>query len=85
MPNDTSPVRPSGIRLGSQELTRLGMRESHMAEVADLVARVVVGNEDPAGVARDVSSLRRGFQTIQYCFRAGASAHGRYRMADPAS
>jgi len=85
MPDDTSPVRPSGIRLGSQELTRLGMRESHMAEVAELVARVVVTKEDPAGVARDVASLRRGFQTIQYCFRAGASAHGRYRMADPAS
>jgi len=85
MPDDTSPVRPSGIRLGSQELTRLGMRESHMAEVAELVARVVVTKEDPAGVARDVASLRRGFQTIQYCYRAGASAHGRYRMADPAS
>jgi len=85
MPDDTSPVRPSGIRLGSQELTRLGMRESHMAEVADLIARVVVGKGDPAGVARDVASLRREFQTIQYCFRAGASAHGRYRMADPAS
>ena len=85
MPDDTSPVRPSGIRLGSQELTRLGMRESNMAEVAELVARVVVTKEDPAGVARDVASLRRGFQTIQYCFRAGASAHGRYRMADPAS
>ena len=85
MPDDTSPVRPSGIRLGSQELTRLGMRESNMAEVAELVARVVVGKEDPAGVARDVASLRRGFQTIQYCYRAGASAHGRYRMADPAS
>ena len=85
MPDDTSPVRPSGIRLGSQELTRLGMRESNMAEVAELVARVVVTKEDPAGVARDVASLRRGFQTIQYCYRAGASAHGRYRMADPAS
>jgi len=85
MPDDTSPVRPSGIRLGSQELTRLGMRESHMAEVADLVARVVVGKEDSEVVARDVASLRSGFQTIQYCFRAGASAHGRYRMADPVS
>jgi glycine hydroxymethyltransferase len=82
MPEDTSPVRPSGIRLGSQELTRLGMRESHMGEVAALIARVVVDGEEPATVARDVAALRADFQTIQYCFRAGAPAHARFRMAD---
>ncbi len=83
MPSDTSPVNPSGIRLGSQELTRLGMKESHMTEVADLMARVIVGNEDPARVGRDVASLRQDFQTVQYCFRAGAAAHLRYRLAYP--
>lgn len=84
MPNDTSPVHPSGIRLGSQELTRLGMKESHMAEVAGLIARIVMRKEDPAAVARDVVALRQGFQTVQYCFGAGAPAHRRYRMAYPA-
>jgi glycine hydroxymethyltransferase len=84
MPEDTSPVRPSGIRLGSQELTRLGMREAQMAEVADLVARVVVKGEDPGKVGRSVADLRRDFQTIQYCYEAGAPAHRRYRMARPA-
>src|SRR5207253_425637 len=32
LPWDTSPVRPSGIRLGTQELTRLGMKEAQMRE-----------------------------------------------------
>src|SRR3989449_1731505 len=28
LPTDTSPVNPSGVRLGSHELTRIGMREA---------------------------------------------------------
>ena len=83
LPTDTSPVRPSGVRFGSQELTRLGMREAQMDEVAELVARVAVKKEDPAKVARDVGTLRGGYQTVQYCFEAGSPAHARYRMAYP--
>src|SRR3989454_698625 len=48
LPWDTSSVKPSGIRLGTQELTRLGMREPEMDEVADLFARIAVKHE-PAG------------------------------------
>src|SRR5205823_1150809 len=33
LPWDTSPVKPSGVRLGSQDLTRLGMKEPPMREV----------------------------------------------------
>ena len=83
LPTDTSPVHPSGIRLGSQELTRLGMREAQMDEVAAMMGRVVVDNEDPAAVARDVATLRQDFDTIQYCFQAGAPAHRRARIAWP--
>jgi len=83
LPTDTSPVHPSGVRLGSQELTRIGMREPEMDEAAELIARVVVKAEDPNRVAADVAALRKGFQTIQYCYEAGASAHGRYRLTHP--
>lgn len=83
LPTDTSPVRPSGVRLGSQELTRLGMREAQMDEVAALLARVVVKGEDPKAVAKDVATLRKDFGTVQYCFRAGSPAHARARLAYP--
>jgi glycine hydroxymethyltransferase len=83
LPTDTSPVKPSGVRLGSQELTRLGMREAQMDEVAALVARVVVAGEDPKSVARDVAALRRDFNTVQFCYGAGAPAHARARLAYP--
>ena len=37
LPGDTSAVKPSGIRLGTPEMTRLGMGKDAMDEVADLI------------------------------------------------
>src|SRR5439155_2904842 len=81
LPWDTSPVKPSGIRLGTQELTRLGMRESQMGEVAELFARVAVKHESPERVAPDVGAMRDEFNTVHYCFTKGAEAHRRWRIA----
>lgn len=81
LPGDTSPNRPSGIRLGSQEMTRIGMREAHMAEVAEFIQRVVVKGQDPRRVARDVAEFRRDFQTIHYCFDEGQPAHHLWSLA----
>ncbi|MDD3233003.1 MAG: serine hydroxymethyltransferase [Candidatus Methanomethylophilus sp.] len=82
LPHDTSSVNPSGLRFGSQEMTRLGMKESEMNEVADLIARVVVKREDPAKVKEDVKELKHHFDTIQFCFNAGESAY-KYRKLVP--
>ncbi|OGS48208.1 MAG: serine hydroxymethyltransferase [Euryarchaeota archaeon RBG_16_68_13] len=81
LPWDTSPVRPSGVRVGTQELTRLGMKEPQMREVADLFARVVVKGEAPERVAKDISAMRKAFNTVHYSFTSGAEAHRRWRMA----
>ncbi len=80
LPWDTSSVKPSGVRVGTQELTRLGMRQAQMAEVADLMARVAIQGEDPATVAKDVAALRRDFNTVHYCFEPGVEAHRRLRL-----
>jgi len=80
LPWDTSPVKPSGVRLGTQELTRLGMKEAQMREVADLLARVVVKGEAPERVAADVASLRKEFNRVHYCFTPDAEAHRRWRI-----
>ena len=34
IPGDTDPLNPSGLRLGTPELTRIGMKEKDMDEVA---------------------------------------------------
>ncbi|HTY90401.1 MAG TPA: serine hydroxymethyltransferase [Methanocella sp.] len=59
---------PSGIRLGTQELTRLGMKEPEMKEVARLLKRVAVDKEEPEKVKKDVILLKSQYQTVQYCF-----------------
>ena len=82
LPRDTSSVNPSGIRLGSQEMTRLGMKESEMKEVAKLIARVVKKKEDPAKVKEDVKELKKNFATIQYCFHAGEPAYEYHELVD---
>ena len=68
LPGDTKALTPSGLRLGVQELTRVGMGALEMQEVAKLYARVLLHSEDPASVMRDVAHLKSDFQTIRYCF-----------------
>lgn len=68
LPGDTKPLTPSGLRLGSQELTRVGMGKQEMAEVADFFRRALIADEDPAKVRRDVKEFKSRFQAVQYCF-----------------
>ena len=68
LPGDTKAMTPSGLRLGVQELTRVGMGKTEMAEVAKLFARALLDNEDLNRVKQDVTNLKSNFQTIRYCF-----------------
>jgi glycine hydroxymethyltransferase len=75
LPWDTDPVRPCGIRIGSQELARLGMKEKQMTEIAELVARVVVKGESPEKVKPDVVNFKRQFTKVHYCYFEGEEAY----------
>lgn len=75
LPGDESSIRPSGIRIGSQEMTRLGMKESEMKQVASLIHRVAVKKEAPAKVREDVKELKRRFDKVQYCYHSGTPAY----------
>ena len=68
LPGDTKAMTPSGLRLGVQELTRVGMGLREMEEVAKLYARVLINGEDPMMVKKDVNALKADHQTIRYCF-----------------
>jgi glycine hydroxymethyltransferase len=59
---------PSGLRLGTQELTRIGMKEREMKEVAKLYKRVIIDREQPEKVKKDVVHLKSQYQTVHYCF-----------------
>jgi glycine hydroxymethyltransferase len=60
--------RPSGLRMGTIEVTRLGMNEKDMETIADFIARVLVKQEDPEMVGQDVVDFRLPKQTLYYNF-----------------
>jgi glycine hydroxymethyltransferase len=68
LPGDTKAMTPSGLRLGVQELTRVGMGPREMEEVASFYSRVLLKQEDATTVKHDVSHLKSEFQHVQYCF-----------------
>ena len=68
LPGDTKAMTPSGLRLGVQELTRVGMGTDEMIDVAGFFARVLLQNEDPRKVKKDVTQFKSEFQVIRYCF-----------------
>jgi len=80
LPGDKSSVKPSGIRLGAQEMTRVGMRESEMKEVAALIHRVVVKKESPEAVRKDVIALKRNFTKVRYCLHEGEEGYAYHKL-----
>lgn len=75
LPWDSDPVKPCGIRIGSQELTRIGMKEKEMREVAELIARVVVKGEPPEKVKPSVAEFKRQYTKVHYCFFDGEEGY----------
>ncbi|MCS7132307.1 MAG: serine hydroxymethyltransferase [Aigarchaeota archaeon] len=61
-------ANPSGIRIGVQEVTRWGMSEGDMIEVAEFIYRVVKRRDDPNMVREDVIRFRKEFTRIHYTF-----------------
>jgi len=66
---------PGGIRCGVSEVTRLGMKESEMKEIAQLMHRVVVKGEDPAKIGRIVNEFRKGFTRVHFAFESTRDAY----------
>ncbi len=66
---------PGGLRIGTPEVTRIGMKKNDMTEVADFIKRIVVDKEDPNKVKQDVISFRQNFQNVQYCFESAKKAY----------
>jgi glycine hydroxymethyltransferase len=65
---------PSGLRIGTTEITRLGMREADMETIAGFIARVLIEGAAPEQVMGDVVAFREPYQTIYYCFEHGLPA-----------
>jgi glycine hydroxymethyltransferase len=66
---------PGGIRLGTSEVTRLGMKERQMEEIAEFIKRVVVDGEPQNRIAEEVAEFRRDYQRVHYCFESVTEAY----------
>ncbi len=62
---------PSGLRMGTIEITRLGMREKEMETIADFISRVLVEEVPPEQVLEDVIEFRQPYQEMYYSFEHG--------------
>jgi glycine hydroxymethyltransferase len=56
----------NGIRIGTQEITRWGMRPREMPALAELISRVLVRGEAPETVCSSTLALRRRFQKLHF-------------------
>lgn len=59
---------PSGMRLGTQEMTRVGMKESEMQYIAELFRKVVLDKKNPESVKKEVVEFRKDYQKVLYSF-----------------
>ena len=63
LPDDETFLTSSGIRTGVSEMTRYGMDEDDFGKLAELMARVIIKNEN---VASEVTAFRQKFMKMRY-------------------
>ena len=64
LPDDEGFTASSGLRMGVQEMTRFGMKEKDFAELAGIMADIIL-HDRPA--KDEVTRLRSRFLQMQYC------------------
>jgi glycine hydroxymethyltransferase len=59
---------PSGIRIGVQEVTRLGMREDEMKEIAKFIDMALRDKKPVKEIRREVAEFKSNYLTVKYTF-----------------
>jgi glycine hydroxymethyltransferase len=80
IPGDVDPLNPSGLRLGTPELTRIGMKEQEMVDVATFYTRALLKKESPKKIKDDVKEFRKDFQELYYCFKEGFRGYDYHKL-----
>jgi glycine hydroxymethyltransferase len=80
IPGDTDPLNPSGLRLGTPELTRLGMKEKEMDEIAEFYEKVLMKNKDPKKIKAEIKEFRKDYQELHYCFKEGFRGYDYHKL-----
>jgi len=72
LPYDNQDDRdnPSGLRIGFQDVTRHGFRESDIKHLCDLMLSVMKGKRTPVEVKEEVIALKKEFKQVKYGFQS---------------
>ena len=71
---------PGGLRIGTSEVTRLGMGKSEMVDLADFFKKILIDKKNPEIVKKGVAEFRKDFQEIKYCFQSPNSAYEYFKL-----
>lgn len=68
-------MNPSGLRLGTSEVTRLGMGKSEMVVIAEFFKKLLIDRKDPKKIKKEIAEFRKDFQEVKYCFQSPNKAY----------
>jgi glycine hydroxymethyltransferase len=71
---------PGGLRIGTSEITRLGMGKSDMVDIAELFKKLIIEQKDPKKIKTEVAGFRKEFQEIKYCFQTPNKAYEYFKF-----
>jgi glycine hydroxymethyltransferase len=80
IPGDKDPLNPSGLRLGTQELTRIGMKENEMEIIAKFFEKILIKKESKSKIKKEIKEFRKEFQQIKYCFNDKFRGYDYYNL-----
>jgi len=53
------------------EVTRLGMKQQEMVDIAEFIKRALLSKEESGKLREDIKQFRENYQSVQYCFDSG--------------
>ena len=72
----------NGLRTGTNELTRIGMKEADMKDVARFYREVIIDKKDPRKVARRIRAFVSRFRKLHYSLDAGKNPYRTLRLLE---
>ncbi|MEM4238034.1 MAG: serine hydroxymethyltransferase [Candidatus Nitrosocaldaceae archaeon] len=75
-------LHPGGIRLGTAEITRLGMKVDDMKSIAIFMKRAIIDKEEASIIRRDVKNFKELFKHVKYTFDNSTNAYEYIRLTN---
>ncbi len=59
---------PSGIRIGTQEITRIGFEKNDIKALAEIMMNILKNNISEEKAKEEVMNLKSGFKQVKFCY-----------------